>query len=262
MDYRNIIVAQDGPVTTITFNRPDILNPIDIDTLLEMNSAFDAIAEGNGTEIVLIRGTGRAFSAGGDLKAHMRIHQDVHIMRRMNNIATAVSRRIEDLEQIVIAVVEGLCVAGGVEMALCCDYIIATDEAKFSDGHMNISLLPGAGGTQRMPRLIGALKAKDLMLTARFISGQEAADMGLATFCYPKAELETKLTELIATLSSKSFAARAAIKYLVNQGLKGTLESGLHLEKSYVEHFETTHPDAHEGLLAFAEKRKPVFGKQ
>jgi enoyl-CoA hydratase/carnithine racemase len=156
-------------------------------------------------------------------------------------------------------VVDGLCVAGGIELILCCDYVIATDRARFSDGHLNLALLPGAGGTQRMPRLIGRLKAMDLMLTARMIDGRQAADIGLVTLCVTEASLAQTLQDLIDCLAEKSFAARSAIKFLVNEGLKGTLDCGLRFERAFAVHFESTHPDAYEGLLAFSEKRKPNF---
>jgi enoyl-CoA hydratase len=140
-------------------------------------------------------------------------------------------RRIEDSTRLVIAVVSGFCVAGGIELILPCDFVLASEEASFSDGHMNISLLPGAGGTQRMPRAIGALSAKDLILTARFIKGPEAAAIGLVTRCVVATELESAVEQLLASLLQKSFAARRAIKYLINQGLRGSLESGLQLER-------------------------------
>ena len=261
MRYTNLLVEWEGKVATATLNRPEILNPLDIETLQELGEFFAEVAASSEVEIVLLRGSGRAFSAGGDLKKHIAIHQDVHVMQRMNRISGKVMRQMEELDQIVIAVVDGLCVAGGLEVTLCCDYVIASERASFSDGHMNVALLPGSGGTQRLPRLIGPLKAKDLMLTARFVSGREAESMGLVTYCVPDVELESTVNDLVSTLSAKSFAGRAAIKYLVNQGMKGTLESGLRLEKPYVEHFESTHPDAHEGLLAFNEKRPPQFGR-
>jgi enoyl-CoA hydratase len=168
-------------------------------------------------------------------------------------------QRISDSTRLVIAAVSGLCIAGGIELILPCDFVLASDEASFSDGYMNVSLLPGAGGTQRLPRALGALRAKDMILTARFVKGPEAASIEFVTRSVPAAELETTVEQLICGLLLKSFAARRAVKYLVNQGLRGPLESGLQLERAYVGRFETTEPDAHEGLLAFVEKRKPNF---
>lgn len=259
MGFSNIKTSQEGAVFTITMSRPERLNALDIDLIQELNACLSDISEDPGIQIIVLRGEGRAFSAGGDLKKHIDVHRNAAVMARMSNQGTELTRRIEDCDRLIIAVVEGLCVAGGLEIMLCCDIVIATETASFSDGHMNVALLPGAGGTQRLPRRVGVLRAKDLLFTSRFISGREAEAMGLVTRCVPAERLGKDLAELIASLSEKSFAALAAMKYLVNEGMKGTLESGLRLEKTYVVHFETTHPDAREGLLAFNEKRKPRF---
>lgn len=262
MAYENISAIRDGAVLTVTLNRPEQLNPLDHATLSELAHCLESAAEDEHVEIIVLRGAGRAFSAGGDVKAYLSFRQDAERMGKQSALGNGVMRRIETIPQIVIAVVEGLCVAGGIETILCCDYVIATEDARFSDGHLNLALLPGAGGTQRMPRLVGALKAKDIMLTARMFDGREAAELGLVTTCVPTDALEATLADLIASLGSKSFAARAAIKYLVNEGLRGSLESGLRFEQAYTLHFETTHPDALEGLTAFSEKRKPDFRRK
>jgi enoyl-CoA hydratase len=246
-------------VGTITLNRPEELNPLDDRTVAELHLCLDDIDADGAIELIVIRGAGRAFSAGGDLKRALTLHTDTEWMAAMGASLRRVLERLERSDLLVIAVVEGLCVAGGIELILACDFVLASDRARFSDGHLNFSLLPGAGGTQRLPRTIGVLRAKDVLLTARFFDAQEAADMELVTRCVPAAQLEPELAELTATLLSKSYSSRKAIKYLVNQGLKGSLAEGLHLEAVYVLHYETTHPDAHEGLVAFSEKRKPRF---
>jgi enoyl-CoA hydratase/carnithine racemase len=255
-----LVVEQGGKLLTITLNRPKELNPLDPVTLLELGECIAQADRDVDVEIILLRGAGRAFSAGGDLKNHLRVHQDAEAMRRMGTLAAAAMDRIVATSKLVIAVVEGLCVAGGLELILCCDLVIATETASFSDGHLNVALLPGSGGTQRMPRWTGPLRAKELMLTARFVDGKEALALGLVTYCWPAAELTERLASLSADLLRKSFAARAAIKYLVNQSQETPLSAGLQIERAFVQHFETTHPDAHEGILAFVEKRKPKFG--
>lgn len=259
MHYEHILVTHSGAVTTITLNRPEVLNPLDQLTLSELLHSLDAVAKDGVTEIVLLRGNGRAFSAGGDLKSLNDVLRDPAVAREMAAAATGLAARIESLEQIVIAVVEGLCVAGGLEFALCCDFVVASEAAQFSDGHLKYALLPGTGAAQRMAALIGVLRTKDLLLTARFLSGKEAEAIGLITFCAPSDELERRLDALIGTLSERSFAARAAVKYIVNRGRSGTFESGVLLEQMYAHHFETTHPDPREGMRAFLEKRTPVF---
>lgn len=259
MGFTNIRTSQHGAVLTITMSRPERLNALDVDLILELNACLKQYESDPSVRIIVLRGEGRAFSAGGDLKKHIEVHRDAAAMARMSNAGAELMRHIEEIDRVVIAVVEGLCVAGGLELILCCDMVIATETARFSDGHLNVALLPGAGGTQRLPRHIGVLRAKDLLFTSRFISGREAEAMGLVTRCVSPDRLEAELSGLVEKLCEKSFAALAAMKYLVNQGLKGDLAAGLRLEQTYVVHFESTHPDAHEGLLAFNDKRKPQF---
>jgi enoyl-CoA hydratase len=259
MEYATIRFEKSNAIGTITLNRPNELNPLDDRTVEDLHACLDHIDSDMDIELIVIRGEGRAFSAGGDLKKALTLHTDTQWMASIGDNLRRFLERLERSDKIVIAVVNGLCVAGGIELILACDFVLAADEATFSDGHLNFSLLPGAGGTQRMPRTIGILRAKDVLLTARFFDGKEAAAMGLVTNSVPSAQLEETLQVLTTTLLAKSFSSRRAIKYLVNQGMKGSLAEGLHLEAAYVLHYETTHPDAHEGLSAFAEKRKPKF---
>ena len=257
--FQSILYEGTGAIGTITLNRPAELNPLDDRTVAELHRCFDQIEADPQVEIVVLRGAGRAFSAGGDLKRALTLHTDSDWMAAIGANLRRLLERFERSELLVIAVIDGLCVAGGIELMLACDFVLASDRARFSDGHLNFSLLPGAGGTQRMPRTIGVLRAKDVLLTARMFDAREAAEMQLVTCCVAAAELERQLTELAHKLLEKSFSSRKAIKYLVNQGLKGSLAEGLELEAAYVLHYETTDPDAHEGLVAFAEKRKPRF---
>lgn len=258
-DLKNTRLDVDGRTATIMLDRPDLLNPLDDVTVAELHLCLDAVEADAAIEIVLLRGAGRAFSAGGDLKRAVETHQNRAWMKAMGDGLRAVLDRIERSDRLVIAVVEGWCVAGGIELILACDYVLATDEARFSDGHLNFSLLPGAGGTQRMPRLMGMLRAKDLLLTARTIGGREAREMGLVTASLPAAELEAGLRALLDSLLAKSFSSRAAIKTLVNRGMAMDREAALAFEADYVLDYETGHPDAHEGLVAFLEKRAPNF---
>lgn len=257
--YQTILYERSNAIGTITLNRPAELNPLDDRTVAELHRCLDQIEGDPDLQIIVLRGEGRAFSAGGDLKRALTLHTDLEWMAAMGASLRRLLERFEQSDLLVIAVVDGLCVAGGIELILACDFVIASDRARFSDGHLNFSLLPGAGGTQRMPRAIGVLRAKDVLLTARFFDGQEAAAMQLVTRCVPSGDLGAQVAELTTTLLEKSFSSRKAIKYLVNQGLKGSLAEGLHLEAAYTLHYETTDPDAHEGLMAFAEKRKPRF---
>jgi enoyl-CoA hydratase len=259
LKLENLKVESEGPVLHVTLSRPKLLNPIDLATLQELNAVLGVMSGDGVTEIVVLRGEGRAFSAGGDLKRHLRIHQDAAQMGILARTVRETFERIDRADQLFIAVIDGLAVAGGIELMLRCDIVLASHDASFSDGHLNFSLLPGGGGTQLIPRMINPLRAKLFMLTADFIDGRRAEELGLVSAAYPRAELETRVTALIGNLCSKSFSSRAAIKHLVGQSLRTQLDAGLVLEGATVEHYESTHPDAHEGLLAFAQKRKPEF---
>ncbi|MBX3598873.1 MAG: enoyl-CoA hydratase, partial [Rhizobiaceae bacterium] len=150
-------------------------------------------------------------------------------------------------------------VAGGLEMMLACDLCIADESARFSDGHLNFGQIPGGGSSQRLPRMIGVRRAKDMILSGRFVSTQEALDFGLINRCVPAGELDKAVQETVQSLSRLSFAGRKGAKYLVNEGLKGSISDGLKLEIDYCGTYETTHPDAKEGMLAFRDKRSPQF---
>lgn len=257
--YSTIRLDKGGAVATLTLCRPAELNPLDDRTVAELLDGLDRIEADPEVELLVLRGEGRAFSAGGDLKRALERGRDRQWLAAMGEGLRRLLGRLESSELIVIAVVNGLCVAGGIELLLACDIVIASESARFSDGHLNFSLLPGAGGTQRLPRAVGALRAKELLLTARFFDGREAAAIGLATCSVPAAEIESKLEELTGSLLQKSFSSRRAIKYLVNRGMQGDLPEGLALEAAYVLDYESAHPDAYEGLAAFVGKRSPKF---
>ena len=257
--FSNVRFETKEGVATITLNRPAELNPLDLGTVDDLHACFDLIEREPAIELVVLKGEGRAFSAGGDIKKALTEHQDRAWMSHMGDRLRGILLRFEASPRLVIAVIDGWAVAGGIELMLACDMVVASDRAKFSDGHLNFSLLPGAGGTQRLPRLIGVYKAKDLFLTARTLGGEEAHAMGLVTYCVPAAELDAKVEALLADLKTKSFSSRAAIKHLVNHGMELDRVSGLKMEADYCLDYETDHPDAHEGMLAFSEKRKPNF---
>ena len=164
---------------------------------------------------------------------------------------------IERSSKIYVAVVHGHCVAGGLELMLACDIVLAAHEAKIADGHLNFAQLPGAGGSQRLPRAIGVLRAKMLVLTGRTLNGQEAERIGLASLSVPLAEIEPALDALIGDLSRKSPLGLKGAKYLINTGGLNVRDAGLELELTYVHHYATTSHDAYEGLAAFKEKRDP-----
>jgi len=257
--FRNIELERAGAVATLYLNRPAKMNPLDWGTVKELLAALDIIEADAEIEIVVISGRGSAFSAGGDLDKYIGLYAAPAQFHDFLRDLYTLLDRLERSTRIVIAAVNGVCVAGGLELILACDVVVVAEEARIADGHLNFGQLPGAGGSQRLPRAIGTLRAKELILTGRFISGQEARDIGLASICAPAGDLPATLERLIASLLQKSHAGRSGAKYLINEGLKGALHNGLELELTYVHHYATTHPDATEGLLAFKEGRPPRF---
>lgn len=252
-------VSTSGNVATITLARPDQLNPLDKLTVRHLLETVTQLDDDPAISIVVIRGSGRAFSAGGDLDGYMELYRKPAefsaFLRAFNRLLEAIERS----DKIYIAVVHGTAVAGGVELMLACDIIVAANEARIGDGHLNFGQLPGAGGSQRLPRAIGQLRAKLLILTGRMISGSEAERIGLVSLSVPLAEIETALSELIGDLADKSPLGLSGAKYLTNTGRLGSRDVALELELQYVLRYATTSRDAYEGLAAFKAKRKPVM---
>ena len=168
---------------------------------------------------------------------------------------------IEASSRIYIAAINGVCVAGGLELLLACDLVIAAASARIGDGHLNFGQLPGAGGSQRLPRAIGLLRAKHLILTGNLLSAEEAERIGLVGQVVPDEALDQAVDALVAGLVEKSRVGLRGAKHLTNLTLTTDLATGLKREIEFVHHYATTEPDATEGLLAFKEKRKPVFSR-
>ena len=158
-----------------------------------------------------------------------------------------------------VAEVNGFCVAGGLELMLACDLAVASEDARIGDGHLNFGQLPGAGGSQRLPRAIGATRAKQLIYTGRLIDGREAERIGLVAEAVPSDALAATVDTLIETMLEKSPLGLARAKLLVNEGMRCDLAAALELEIDLVHDYATTSEDAIEGLMAFKDKRKPKF---
>lgn len=247
----------DGRVATITLNRPDQLNPLDRKTVSTLAEMVDSLERDESVSIVVIRGAGAAFSAGGDLEGYLHLYRKPDAFTAFLRTFNRLLEDIERSNKIYIAVVHGHSVAGGVELMLACDIVIAAHEAKIADGHIRFGQLPGAGGSQRLARIIGPLRAKYLILTGRTLDGREAEQLGLVSVAVPLAEIEATLAQCIEGLKSRSPLGLRGAKYLVNTGALHTRDPGLELELQYVHHYATTSEDAFEGLTAFKEKRKP-----
>lgn len=258
-EMANVRLDTAGGHARLSLQRPDKLNPLDWATVRELKQAVAAIEAMDEIFVVSIIGSGRSFSAGGDLDGYLRLYREPTEFADFLEDFYAMLAGIENSRKIYIALINGVCVAGGLELLLACDLVLAADTARIGDGHLNFGQLPGAGGSQRLPRAIGLLRAKHLMLTGKLLTAAEAREIGLVNEVVPHAELEAALDRLVGQLAEKSRVGLASAKHLANKTLTSDLEEGLRYEIDFVLNYATTVPDATEGLLAFKEKRKPIY---
>ncbi len=256
MAFETLILEKTEGIATITLNRPNALNALSSKLLTELETAAKDCQADKNVKVLVITGAGRAFSAGADLKELSGADPDktisvIKVFHRCFNF-------IENLEKPVIAAINGLALAGGLELVMACDLAVLAEDVKIGDQHANFGLVPGGGGTQRLPRLIGIRRAKELMLTGVWLTPKEALEFGLVNKIAPAGKLMETTMELAKNLVKKSSMASKTIKKLVNEGMQMTLEAGLDLEiKEVRKHFETK--DLKEGLSAFLERREPNF---
>jgi enoyl-CoA hydratase len=257
MKFKNIIFEKKDGVARITLNRPDVMNALDDKTLEEMYAACEDIENDISVRVAVVTATGRAFCTGADLTGIASIPPDKprdYFLRLWNKTFSA----IENLSVPVIAAVNGIALAGGLELIMVCDLAIAGDNVKLSDQHANRGLVPGGGASQRLPRLIGIRKAKELLYTGDRITAAEAERLGLINKAVPADKLEEATNELVKKLLTKSPMAMKAVKKLVNRGMEGSLETGLELEMLSMTAHGTTE-DFAEGVKSFLEGRQPQF---
>jgi enoyl-CoA hydratase/carnithine racemase len=249
-------------IAVLTFNRPDQRNPIDKITIKALRDLIAGLSEPGGPRAIILTGAGDTFSAGGDLKGYQSLYRDPVAFRAFMDDFDATCELIENSPVAVIAMINGTCVAGGLELALACDSIVVADEARIGDGHLRFAQLPGAGGSQRLVRAIGVQRARHWLLTGRLFNAQAAVDSGLAASRAPAAELREHTLALAAGMTERSPLAFARMKALINIAENHSLTEGLKLEGEIVHEYATTSYDAAEGLSAFAERRAPGYRGQ
>ncbi len=257
MSYENIVFEVKEEIATITFNRPKALNAINSALLAELKQALDSIEENEEIRVVVLTGAGdKAFVAGADISelASFSPLQG----KLFSQKGQAIISRIQALPIPAIAAVNGYALGGGSEIALACDFIYASDKATFGLPEITLGIIPGFGGTQRLPRLIGANMAKELIFTGRLVPAPEAAQLGMVNKVVPAEQLMDKVYETAKAIAAKGQVALRAAKEAVNHGLNTDLVTGLAIE---VDAFTVcmTSPDAKEGTTAFMEKRKAKF---
>ena len=248
---------QKGNSAFVTLNRPGAMNAFNYDMLVELGKITEAIRINPDIRVVIFTGSGdRAFSVGADLKERKTL-TDVQVKRNLYKIGEVFSA-IDSLPQPTIAMMNGYAFGGGMELALACDFRIAADAAVMGLTETGLAIIPGAGGTQRLPRLIGETKALELILTARRLTAAEALDYGLLTKVAPTDELMTTTADFADAILANGPIALQQAKFAIKQGMNVDLQTGLAIEQKA---YEITIPteDRVEALNAFAEKRKPVF---
>ena len=259
MDYINIKLSRETGVATVMLARPDALNALSPALLEELSDALSVVAGDESLKALVLRGEGRAFCAGADLTYFDEAFKDpAHLpdyLQRINNTLF----QLENLPIPVIAVVHGFALAGGLELMMACDMVLAADDARIGDQHVNFGLMPGGGSTQRLPRHVGMQRAMELLTTGRWLSGAEAVEWGLALRSTPQEELDSELEKLLAQIRTKSRPGLGWIKSVANRGKDLPIQDGVALESlAFVQYVATsTHPAA--GVRAFKEKRSIQF---
>ncbi|MBI5249359.1 MAG: enoyl-CoA hydratase/isomerase family protein [Desulfomonile tiedjei] len=257
-DYEDINLTRDGMIATITIDRPKVLNAIRYHTMVEIDDALDKVESEDSIRVVVLTGAGtKAFVSGGDISLMAKGLQYVQTLTEVPK-GQDVCSRIENFPKPVIARINGYALGGGTELALCCDIRIAAENVKMGLPEIKLGIIPGYGGTQRLPRLIGIGRAKELILTGDHISAQQALEYGLVNRVVPISELDQTVTELAEKMASYGPVALHMAKTAINNGLQADMRTALQLEaRCYSICFATE--DRVEGMNAFLEKRKPNF---
>ncbi len=259
MSFQCIKLAADDRVARLTLARPDELNAVNPAMIEEVIEALASVSAMDDVKALVVSGEGRAFCAGADLTYMQGILEDrvalSGYLGRFNEMLFA----LEELPIPVIGVVHGYALAGGLEILLACDIVIAAEDARIGDQHINFALIPGGGSTQRLPIRVGRQRALELLFTGRWLTGAEAAQAGLVLRAVPVDALEGELEGLLAGLRDKSRHALARIKKLALEGDRTGLKEGIARETSYFVEHAATSPHPAMGIAAFKAKEQPKF---
>ena len=254
MSYENILVETHGRVGVITLNRPKALNALSSPLVAELNKVLEQFEADSGIGAIIITGSEKAFAAGADIKEMAsKTYVDAYLEDFISSW-----ERIARVRKPIIAAVSGFALGGGCELAMMCDFIIASDSAKFGQPEINLGVMPGAGGTQRLTRFIGKSKAMDLCLTGRMMDAQEAERCGLVSRLVPADKLMEEALTAAQSIAAKSLPAAMMTKESVNRAFETTLAEGVRFERR-VFHAMFATQDQKEGMAAFVEKRPAKF---
>lgn len=256
MEYQKLIIEKQNRICILKINNPEALNALNTVILNELGQAFDEIAADDEVDVVILTGEGRSFVAGADI-AEMSVMK-AEEGRQFGRLGASIFRKIELLEKPVIAAVNGFALGGGCELAMACDIRIASSKAKFGQPEVGLGITPGFSGTQRLPRLVGVGKAKELIFTATIIHAEEACRIGLVNRVVEPDQLMTVCMDMANTIASKAQLAVRYSKEAINRGIETDVETGIAMETAlFGLCFATT--DQKEGMEAFLWKRQPEF---
>ena len=253
-----VVVEIIGQIGLVRINRPEVFNALNDDVMNALGAALDRFEEDQAIRCVVLTGSGKAFAAGADI---MAIRPLDYMDAYKGNLITRNWERLKSFRKPVIAAVSGFALGGGCELAMSCDMIFAADTAKFGQPEVKLGTLPGAGGTQRLPRAVGKGKAMDLCLTARLMDAAEAEKAGLVARVIPADKLVEEALAAATTIASYSLPVVMMIKESINRSFESSLNEGLLFERR-VFHSSFALDDQKEGMAAFVEKRKAEFKNQ
>ena len=255
MAYKNLLVETGAGIAVVTLNQPKSLNTLTNAVMTELRNVLDDLEGDNAIGAIVITGNERAFSVGVDIN-DMKDMSATDMF--MSNYFTAGWDRDTNCRKPVIAAVSGYALGGGCELAMMCDFIVAADNARFGQPEINLAILPGIGGTQRLTRLVGKCKAMDMCLTGRMMSADEAERAGLVSRIFPVADLLNEARKIAKSIAEKSRPAVYMAKEAVNRALETTLAEGVCFERRLF-HAAFASDDQKEGMAAFLGKREPQF---
>jgi enoyl-CoA hydratase/carnithine racemase len=256
MTYETLLVeAPAAGVTVIGLNRPQALNALNSQLLAELSAALDVAAADEAVGCVVITGSERAFAAGADIK---EMADKTYAQMFAADFFGPAARRIEAFRKPIIAAVSGFALGGGCELAMLCDFILASETAKFGQPEINLGVAPGIGGSQRLTRFVGKSKAMEMMLTGRMMDAAEAERSGLVSRIVPADKLIEEAVAVATRIAAQSPLAVMMNKELVNAAYETTLSTGVAMERRLFQSL-FAFEDQKEGMAAFVEKRKPSF---
>ncbi len=257
MGFKYLIYEKAEGIAIITINRPEARNAVNKEIMVEALEALEDIKSDEGVRVVILTGAGeKAFSSGADIKAIREMSPPQ--AKEFSKIGQKLCSSLQNLEKPVIAAINGYALGGGLELAMACDLRIASEDARIGQTETNIGLIPGWGGTQMLPRLIGVTKAKELIFTGKIIDAKTAEQLGLVNMVVQSSKLKESARQLAVELASRAPVAIKVAKALINKGAEASLDAALALE---TEGFGVvaSSEDLKEGISAYTEKRKPTF---